>query len=140
MKSPCACTTVRKANRALFRFYEDALAPCAVTITQLAILRVLERNGPTPLSRLADELVMERTSLYRTIKPLERLGGIEISGSDFGRAKIASITARGGQLAAEATPHWDRAQETVIGLIGNDRWQELSETLLAIPNLLSKKT
>ena len=139
MKAPCACTTVRKANRALFRFYEEALEGCTVSITQLSILRALERNGPTPLSDLAGELVMERTSLYRTIRPLESLKAVKIVNAKSGRAKIAALTKTGSQFIQEAEPFWNNAQKTVIGLIGSENFQALMQKITAIPKLLAQK-
>ena len=137
MTYPCACTTVRKASRSLFRFYEEAMVPSGLTITHFAILRTLDRNGPTPLSRLADELVMERTSLYRTIRPLADAGGVKIGPGTAGRAKIAELTKAGLRMMEAATPYWDNAQRIVIDQIGKDRWQDLSTALLEIPDLLS---
>src|SRR4051794_30900466 len=92
---PCACTTLRKASRAMSRAYEEALEPGGVTATQFAILRVLERAGPRPLSRLADELVMDRTSLYRAIRPLTQAGDVALDAGGRGRAKIAALTVAG---------------------------------------------
>jgi hypothetical protein len=34
---PCACTTLRKATRALSRIYDDALAAVGMNVTQLAM-------------------------------------------------------------------------------------------------------
>lgn len=137
MISPCACTTVRKASRSLFRFYEDAMAPSGVTITQFAILRALSRNGPTPLSRLADELVMERTSLYRTIRPLIAAGALTLGKAAAGRAKTAELTEVGVDMMTAATPYWEAAQSGVVDQIGRERWLALSDALLEIPDLLS---
>ena len=133
MDLPCACTTTRKANRALFRFYEETMEPSGLTVTQFSILRSLSRNSPRPLSELAEELVMERTSLYRTLKPLENQRSISISQSGKGRVKLANLTAKGMQNMELATPYWEQAQNKVVALIGDERWQEMSQLLLNIP-------
>jgi DNA-binding MarR family transcriptional regulator len=112
---PCACTTLRKASRAVARLYERHLAEAGLSATQFAILRALERNGTSNLRPLADELVMDRTSLYRAIAPLERDGLVatEADGSDA-RARRASLTDAGRGRIAEALPHWRAAQHTFI--------------------------
>lgn len=138
MDAPCTCMTVRKANRALFRFYEEAFADCPVSITQFSILRTLVRQGPTPLSDLADALIMERTSLYRTIKPLIEMKAVSVKAAPAGKAKIVSATARGKSLIAKSKPQWDKAQAAVIGVLGESRWRDLSQTLLSIPALLAE--
>jgi DNA-binding MarR family transcriptional regulator len=120
---PCACTTLRKASRAVARLYEGHLAEAGLSATQFAILRALERSGTSNLRPLADELVMERTSLYRAVAPLER-GGlvlIEADASDA-RARRASLTAAGHERLAVALPHWQAAQLTFIERFGVDAY------------------
>jgi DNA-binding MarR family transcriptional regulator len=120
---PCACTTLRKASRAVARLYEGHLAEAGLSATQFAILRALERRdgGTGNLRPLADELVMERTSLYRAIAPLERDGLVvtEADGSDA-RARRASLTEAGRARIAEALPHWRAAQHRFIEGFGAD--------------------
>ena len=139
MDIKCTCTTIRKANRAIFRFYEETMADSPLTVTQFAIARALQRNGPTPLSELADELVMERTSLYRTIKPLEVLAAIKIKPARKGKAKLAELTRKGERLTEAAAPFWEEAQSTMIGLIGKKQWMSLKTALLKIPDLVADK-
>lgn len=139
MKQPCACTTVRKANRALFRFYEDAMEGSGLSITQFAIARALNRNGPTPLIDLAEELVMERTSLYRTIAPMEASGAVQIKPARTGRAKIARLTAKGVKIMTNAEPNWNKAQSFVVNSIGEADWNLLSQSLLQIPKILDTR-
>lgn len=111
-----------------------------VSITQFAILRALDRNGETPLSRLADELVMERTSLYRTIAPLVEAGAVELTAAPKGRTKLAAVTREGRALMHAAAPNWDAAQASVVGALGPENWKALSETLLQIPHLLKEES
>jgi DNA-binding MarR family transcriptional regulator len=59
---PCACTTMRKATRALSRLYDDTLAPLGVTVAQFGVLKAIWRDPGLELSRLADEMVMDRTA------------------------------------------------------------------------------
>ena len=118
---PCACTTLRKASRAVARLYEGHLAEAGLSATQFAILRALERNGTSNLRPLAAELVMDRTSLYRAVAPLERDGLVatEADGGDA-RARRASLTEAGRERIAKALPHWRAAQHTFIEGFGAD--------------------
>jgi len=75
---PCACSSLRSATRVVSRHYEAFLAPTGTTATQFSILRLLQCDGPRPLSRIAEALVMERTTLYRALAPLERSGLIRL--------------------------------------------------------------
>lgn len=127
--SPCACTSLRKAARAVSRVYDEALSDTGMTIAQFSVLRHVARGGETPLSRLAEALVMDRTSLYRALAPLERQGWIAIAGAPQGRARIASLTDAGRTAMDAATAPWIAAQERLIGALGAGDWAKL-ETLL----------
>lgn len=138
---PCACTAVRKASRAISRHYEAHLAPTGTTATQFSILRCLEREGPLTLSRLADDLVMERTSVYRAIAPLEAEELVKIDPSpDDARARIARLTAGGRARIRKVLPHWRRAQAAFVETLGRDHWVHLADDLAAAVTLLRERT
>ena len=114
------------------------MADSKMSITQFSIVRALSRIGPMPLSALADELIMERTSLYRTIAPLKTSGAVDIKPAESGRAKIATLTKLGERMMHASTPHWERAQSQIVSAIGEEQWRILSETLLNIPALVDE--
>lgn len=124
----CACTTLRKATRAVTRLYDDALAPTGMTITQFAILRNVARRGEIALSRLAEALVMERTSLYRALAPLEQLQWLRISDAGA-RAKTVTLTESGHEAMARARVPWDAMQTRLIGTFGAEQWAVLESSL-----------
>lgn len=124
---PCACTALRKASRAITRAYDDALSPTGMTTTQFAILRNLER-GDIVLSRLAERLVMDRTSLYRTIAPVIRAGWAEIVPQGK-RSKIARLTDAGRDALHRAMPAWEATQARFVDQLGGAEWQNLQKTL-----------
>lgn len=125
----CACTTLRKASRAVTRLYDERLASHGMTTTQFAILRNLARaDGELPLSRLADRLVMDRTSLYRTMTPVTRAGWATIEDAG-GRAKLARLTDAGRTAMAGAESDWEAAQAHLLGEIDRDEWQTMIGTL-----------
>lgn len=136
MTQVCVCTTVRKADRALYRYYEDALDGSGLTVTQFSILRTLRREGPMPLSRLADSLAMERTSLYRTIAALEKNSTVSIRPGANRKIRVAHLSVTGEAMIRRALPAWQRAQSRMIDSIGADSWATLSTVLTTIPNLV----
>ena len=133
----CVFTTVRKANRVLFRRYQEALAPTGISIVQLSILRALERHGPMSLVRLADDLAMERTSLYRTIDPLVEASMVKVFKAESGKAKIAELTIEGQKTIERVMPYWAKAQEGILDEIDGGDWLALHKMLSAIANLES---
>lgn len=116
------------------RLYDDALASAGMTVQQFAILRNIDRAGTIPLSRLADALVMDRTSLYRALAPLERSGWVE-RGQAGARVRTAKLTPAGLDAIAQATPGWEAAQARVLDEFGRDNWRAASWTLAALADV-----
>lgn len=111
-----------------------------MTITQFAVLRNLAREGTLPLSRLADLLVMERTSLYRTLTPIEAHGWVSVSSGDRGRTKQAAITQAGHDALDRATSAWEETQNDIVGAIGVPAWQALEQQLARLVETTRGKT
>ena len=132
---PCVCTALRKASRAITRRYDEQLAQSGMTTPQFALLRTLDREGDLPLSRLADLQVMDRTSLYRTLAPLERHGWVLVSQGKSGRTKLAALTPAGHTAMEQAAEAWADVQDEIVGAIGPDAWQALETQLRALAQL-----
>ena len=126
---PCACTTLRKATRVVSRLYDEALSGSGMTATQLAILRSLGRTGTAPLSRLAEAMVMDRTTLYRALAPMTAAGWIDIATAARGRAKTAALTATGRAAMDAAASGWEAAQGRFVGEFGAEKWMALHAVL-----------
>src|SRR5262245_4725070 len=121
----CNCAALRKAARRVSLLYDRYLAPSGLTIGQYAILdeiaRALEGDPPS-LTTLAQALVMDRTALSHTLKPLERDGLVRV-GRDRRdrRAKLVYLTARGRARAAAARARWVEAQVRFSVAFGHDQ-------------------
>jgi DNA-binding MarR family transcriptional regulator len=124
----CACTALRKASRAITRMYDDALSDTGMSMGQFSILRNLSRQGELPLMQLADLLVMERTTLYRALTPLERQGWVLVAEGQ-GRAKTAVLTQQGRRALLAATGAWERAQRKILDAFGLKDWTTLEGSL-----------
>ena len=132
----CAAGTLRRATRSVARLYDSRLARVGLTTTQFSILRALGQHGePVPLSRLAEEQVFERTSLYRALEPLRRDGLVKLGGEEGRKAKTASLTARGWRLVERALPHWEEAQAVFLEHVGRPEWARLSAQLVSIVDI-----
>jgi DNA-binding transcriptional ArsR family regulator len=74
----CNCFAVRSDARHVSQLYDQLLAPVGLRVTQFSILAKLKRRGPLTINALADDMVMDRTTLGRNIQPLQRDGLIRI--------------------------------------------------------------
>lgn len=117
----CACNALRKASRAVTRFYDEVMEDTGLSLAQFAVLWNISRHEPAGLMDLAHALVMDRTTLYRALKPLEREGWIALENSK-GRAKMARLTSKGHEAVANSTDAWQAAQQQLVARFGLDRW------------------
>lgn len=107
----CTCLALRQAARHVSQFYDQALAPSGLRTTQFSILAALAGDGPQPIKALARALVLDRTTLGRTMLPLEREGLIAIAPNPADRrSKALALTPAGAQRLREAAPLWRDAQ------------------------------
>jgi DNA-binding MarR family transcriptional regulator len=125
----CACEGLRRAARAVSRLYAGALAEVGLTATQLAILVATRLRGTLPLSRLAEGLRLDRTSLYRAVRPLERRGLLAIAGGRTERERVATVTPTGERVLQEALPIWQATQQRFVEGLGSRNWTALSSAL-----------
>jgi DNA-binding MarR family transcriptional regulator len=127
----CACFNLRKAARAVTQLYDGFLQPSGLRATQFTILAALDQTGPRKLSVLADALVLDRTTLTRNLKPLQRDNLIESRTGDDRRVRELTITRTGKTRLAEALPLWHQAQKDMKLRIG-------AKTASALLDILQK--
>ena len=119
----CACFNFRKASRAITQFYDAALRPSGLRVTQYTPLVAVALMGHPTVTRLAEKLVMDRTTLTRDLKILENRGLVDISpGTDDKRTRVVTITEAGRQALSVAVPLWEQAQHAVIEGLTQHRW------------------
>ncbi|ATU93941.1 hypothetical protein B5P45_20965 [Phyllobacterium zundukense] len=118
----CNSFATRQAARYITRLYERHLGTAHVTSTQFSILVLLSETSGMTMSELADALVMERTSLVRAIKPMERDGWLKAERvSQDTRKLVLSLTLQGQNKVQEALPLWQKAQQEFEAQVGSER-------------------
>ena len=125
----CICFRLRKAARVASRAYDEALAPVGLRNTQFALLALLQSRGDLPLTELAEAAVMERTTLTRNLKPLQRDKLVTSEPGDDRRQRIVRLTARGKAKVKAALPYWSAAQVRQSELLGERRKERLMRDL-----------
>jgi DNA-binding MarR family transcriptional regulator len=107
----CNCLALRQATRHVTQFYDQCLTQVGVRATQYSILARLNRKGPMTINALAAELVMDRTTLGRNIRPLQRDGLVAIAPGDTDRRKKElRLTPVGSTRFEVAQKAWTKAQ------------------------------
>ncbi len=115
----CICGRLRMAARAVTQAYDAALEPSGLKITQFALLAALHRLGPMAVGALAREMVMDRTTLTRNLRPLEARGLVAAAPDDGDRrARILALTDAGEEAFAKALPLWRAVQTRTRARLG----------------------
>lgn len=118
------------------QLFDEKLKPSGLLTTQFTVLAVIAYIGSAPINDLAKELVMDRTTLTRNLKPLERQELISIQPGDDQRVRVVSLTSKGQTALQQAIPLWQDAQAFVVQKLGQTQWEILLLGLLDVVSSL----
>lgn len=128
----CNCLALRQAARHVSQFYDSYLAQEGLRATQFSVLAKLNLLGPLSINELAHAMVMDRTTLGRAIRPLERDSYIEVAPTTDGRRRSLRLTLAGKAKLRHARVKWSEAQHAFESQFGKRDSAVLRQTLLAI--------
>lgn len=134
----CVCFNLRRVTRAVTQFYDSEMRQHGIRPTQGSILWSLMAKDTWNMAELSDWLGMERTTLVRNLRPLEREGFVQISGGGRGRLVELAITAKGRKLIEKLRPAWTAAQNAAVKTLGEKRWSAILSDLETAALALSK--
>lgn len=125
----CTCFRVRKAARRVTQLYDHYLAGAGLRITQFSLLSHLRAAGPLTMTELADRMAMDRTTLTRNLRPLQRHGFVAIAVGDDRRRRELTLTPVGERAYKAGIVQWQKAQRAVLDELGSDTVSELHRLL-----------
>jgi DNA-binding MarR family transcriptional regulator len=129
----CHCFALRQATRYVTQIYERHLAPVGVTSTQYSLLAKLARLHSQTMAELAESMVMDRTSLVRALKPLQRDGLVVSEASEHdARAHAFRLTPQGKETFRKAVIAWRAAQEEFEAQYGQEQARALRAALFSL--------
>jgi len=132
MSSPCICILLRQAARKSSAIYDEALAPLGINIAQFSLLRKVSRAGSISLTELAHKAELDRSTMGRNAKVLQRMGLIEPAASEDHRETSVTLTDEGRDIVERGAPLWDKAQDEIEARLGDDGVEQLQSLLRAI--------
>lgn len=131
----CTCMSVRQAARLVSRLCDEALRPLGLQMTQLTVLvtTAMFGEGGAKMARMADLMGMERSTLTRNLRPLERKGWLRTTRDPAqARARIVLLTRPGERIIERAFPLWEQSEKRLRTLLGKRRADELRESLMHV--------
>lgn len=128
----CHCILLRKATRKVSSYYDEALAPIGVNIGQFSLLRNINRLQPISLTELAAKVELDRSTVGRNAKVLERMGLVGFGHGEDQREALLSLTPEGHALLKQGAPLWDSVQDNIAARLGEEKTRQLQELLAAL--------
>ncbi len=125
----CVCFNLRWVSRAITQFFVAELQRHGLLPTQTPILAALLSNSNASMAELSDWLGMDRTTLVRNLRPLERDGLVKANSKGRGNKVSLSLTPKGRAALKRFLPDWQVAQQKVVDTLGSERWAEILRDL-----------
>lgn len=132
MSSPCFCTVLRAATRRIAARYDAALAPVGVNIAQFSLLRTVARVEPATLTELGRRAELDRSTVGRNVRVLERQGLLALRRGEDQREAVVTLAAEGRRALAEGAPLWEAVQTELEAQLGAGPSGELRSLLEAL--------
>jgi DNA-binding MarR family transcriptional regulator len=132
MQTPCYCAALRAATRKTTALYDDALAPAGIGVAQLSLMRRIERTGTPSLTELAGLAELDRSTVGRNVRVLERMGLVTETAAEDQRETVVALTGAGRETLRRARPLWEDAQrrvEAALGVTGAETLRALALSL-----------
>lgn len=121
MARTCACFNLRSASRAVSAFFDARFEAVGLKATQYTVLAALlrrEQDAPT-VTHLAEALILDQSSLSRTLSVLDRDGLVRLTpGREDRRERVVSLTRKGRAAVARGLPVWREVQDAVAKAYG----------------------
>jgi DNA-binding MarR family transcriptional regulator len=122
---PCACATARQLARTLTHLYDARLRGTGVEAPQFTLMLTLEKAGPSSQVDLARRYALDKTTVSRNLRLLERKGWIESAASKDKRKRQFVLTAAGRKRLEAAKPKWKKAQDDLKSTMSAEEWDAM---------------
>jgi DNA-binding MarR family transcriptional regulator len=136
VRKNCVCFNLRRVTRVVTQFFDAEMRRHGIRSTQGTILAVLHTTGPSNMAEVSEILGMERTTLLRNLRPLQRDGLVTVEGGGQGGYVELSLTTKGRKQIEKLTPAWETAQRTAVQVLGEKRWSALLADLETVASAL----
>ena len=125
----CICMELRAAAHKLTQRYDESMAASGISVTQFSQLyNLLTLENPT-LKYLADATGLDRSTLGRNIRVLEKMGLVSMKVGADARTRIIQVTLKGKSVFKEAAPHWHAVQSNLNKKLGTGGREQLSQLI-----------
>lgn len=132
----CASLNFRRTARAVTRMYDTAMQESGVRSTQFALLVAIAKIQPVPMGTLAELLTIDRTTLTRSLRLLQKERMITISKRSEMRQRFLELTPAGEKALQRSLPLWREAHAKFVAALGKDYWLSMRSELERLARLV----
>uniref|UniRef100_Q029B3 Transcriptional regulator, MarR family n=1 Tax=Solibacter usitatus (strain Ellin6076) TaxID=234267 RepID=Q029B3_SOLUE len=122
---PCACAAARQAARVLTQFYDSRMRSAGLEAPQFTLMMALEEAGPCSQVELGRLFALDKTTVSRNVRLLERNGWIEPVAAGDKRLRRFTLTGDGRKRLAAAKPEWKKAQDQLRAGMTTEQWEAM---------------
>ena len=116
----CLGYRVRLLNRVITNIYDRAMQPLGLKANQANILTMLSCVGRASAADISKVLVMEKSTVSRTVDRMKKNGWINVEGHGDGPSQTITVTDQGRALMAATHEQWKKAQQQATKLLGEE--------------------
>ncbi len=125
----CVCFQLRRASRAITKLYDAALLPSGIRSTQFALLVAIAKKDLITISSLGKILVIDNTTLSRSLRKLEKAKYISIIEGADGRERLVHLSPKGVAVLQKSLPYWKKIQDQVVSELIHPNWGNIQKSL-----------
>lgn len=122
----CYCRRLRSVTAQVTRMYDRYLREAGITCQQFSTLEHIRLMEPVSVTVLAGRMGLDRTSLSRNLKLLKENFWIEDE-AGHGRSRSIVLSDQGKEILRHAEKQWEKAQITMVKVLGEDQLRHLEE-------------
>jgi DNA-binding MarR family transcriptional regulator len=105
--------------------YDGQLRGAGIEAPQFALMMTLEARGPSNQAAIGRAYALDKTTLSRNLKLLERKGWIASLAARDRRERQFALTAAGRSRLAAAKPEWRKAQDRLRSAMTATQWDAM---------------
>ena len=115
--NPCFCVSVRGLANRLTQLYDDRMAPFDLKVTQSSVMKKIVDKPNSTISEIAQMCDLDRTTLTRSLRILERDCLLEYVKAEDQRENRLQINATKPSDFDRAQRAWQQVQKELSALI-----------------------
>jgi len=131
----CRCSNLRKAARAVTQLFDTGLKPAGIRSTQFVLLVAIAAFAPVSIGQLARMLVIDRTTLTRSLRLMEKQDFVAIALRSTRRRRFVTLLPKGRGVLARSLPFWKEAQSRFVEKVGELYWRAMQRELEKLPSV-----